>query len=149
MLVLVMRHAEAADFRPGRADRDRPLTENGRAQAAAVGAWLAERGVRIDHALVSSALRTRETYAEVAAGRPVEFVDGLYNADPETIRQAIDEAPEGIETLLVVAHNPGVHALAYDLVGAAAPWLSRGFPTASLVAVDWETQELRFARPGH
>ncbi|GAB3622427.1 histidine phosphatase family protein [Mariniluteicoccus endophyticus] len=138
-LLILMRHAQAADYAPGRGDRERPLTDRGHDQARAVGRFLAQQRVRVDHALVSGALRTRQTAADLALGDVVEHVDGLYNADPDTIRQAISEAPEEARTLLVVAHNPGIHQTVLDLGDLSghpeAQRLAYSFPTASLVGL--------------
>lgn len=143
-LLVLMRHAEAADFVPGRPDRDRPLTDRGHAQAREASARLS--GLGLDQTLVSSALRTRETASDLGLSCPVEPVDRLYNADPDTLREVIADAyavaPDA--ALLVVAHNPGIHQLALELAGldlagpGAGPHgarLAHSFPTATAVGL--------------
>ena len=84
--IVVMRHAKAEQAGP--TDFDRPLADRGHQDAEAAGAWLAEQGFEPDHALVSAALRTGETWAGVAAGAGWELdpdLDrGLYAADTDT-----------------------------------------------------------------
>ena len=65
-LVLV-RHAKASSDDPRLADAERPLTDRGRRDAAAVGRWLAARDLRPDLVLCSTSLRTRQTWAAALA----------------------------------------------------------------------------------
>ena len=82
-----MRHAKAESW--GESDHERRLAERGDADAAAAGRWLAEQGFVPDHALVSSAASTQDTWDALSAGAraghvaPV-FDDGLYSAGPDT-----------------------------------------------------------------
>ena len=52
-VIIVMRHAKAEQTGP--TDLERPLSPQGREDAAAAGAWLADRGVVPGAALVSAA----------------------------------------------------------------------------------------------
>ena len=62
--LVVMRHSKAESTAPS--DHERALASRGRADAAAAGMWLAEQGITPDAALVSDAMRTRQTWAQVA-----------------------------------------------------------------------------------
>lgn len=136
-LLVLMRHAEAADPVPGRPDRERPLTARGHAQAREAAELLA--GLGIEHALVSSALRTRQTAADLGLGCPVEHLADLYNADSEAILRAVAEAPEEARALLVLAHNPGIHQAVLELADLGADPRARqlavSFPTATAVGL--------------
>ena len=60
-LLLLMRHAHAVEYAPGKTDFERPLSDTGRSQATQAGAYLLEQRV-IPHAMVcSAALRAAET----------------------------------------------------------------------------------------
>ena len=61
-----MRHAKAEQVGPS--DFERALSGRGVADAVAGGGWLAELGISPDLALVSAALRTRQTWEAVADG---------------------------------------------------------------------------------
>jgi phosphohistidine phosphatase len=91
---------------------------------------------------LSTAARTRQTAAlAVADLDPValEPEPWLYRATPEEVIARLTEIPEDPEGVMVVGHNPTVHALAFLLTGDSR--LSVGFPTATLAtisfAVDW------------
>lgn len=137
--LIVMRHAQAGRALAGGSDRDRPLTEQGVAEARAVGRWLAERRWVPDTACISPSRRTRQTWDEASAGfdeADVTCDEDLYDADTDTLRRAVHQAADHARTLLLMGHNPGVHALCLDLLaesGASAEIdrLQHGFPPAS------------------
>ena len=60
----MVRHAKAEPF--GASDHERRLTDRGRAAAREAGEHLRLAGLEPDVVLVSSATRTRETWAELA-----------------------------------------------------------------------------------
>lgn len=145
--LILMRHAQAEASSPSGGDEARPLSAVGRGEALLMGRALAERGLKPDLALVSSAVRTRQTWEQMhdALGDvEVREEPRLYNAPAEILRRFIEDSEEQAGCLLVLAHNPGVHVLAGDYLteSAASPAilerLSGGFPTgaAALFAVD-------------
>jgi phosphohistidine phosphatase len=140
--LILLRHAKAESEAPSGDDFDRPLAPRGLREARAVGAQLVELGLKPDLALVSPALRTRETWELVEAavgGAEVCFDPALYNAEAGAIRR-IAEKHDG--TVMVVAHNPGLQELAVRLLrdGAApASFLAqaqRHFPPAAVAVFD-------------
>ncbi|MGZ4456179.1 MAG: SixA phosphatase family protein [Nocardioides sp.] len=143
-VVVVMRHAKAEESGP--TDAERELAERGRADAAAAGRWLAERGVEPEHAWVSAATRTRQTYAAVAtaAGWSLDpSVDrGLYAAGPETALDLIRATPDDARTLVVVGHNPTMAYLAAMLDDGegdedAAGEMAAGYPTSAVTVLEY------------
>ena len=134
-LLVVLRHGRAESF--AEQDHARRLTERGRRDVAALGEWLARTGVRPDLALVSSVLRTRETWELVAAALPVQpeaqVGDDLYTASADTVLDAVRRVPEDVRTLVYVGHNPTAASLAQALEDGepemeAFVALSHGFP---------------------
>jgi phosphohistidine phosphatase len=142
--LIILRHAKAERAVPGMRDYDRPLAERGRQDASKAGAYLAQHGLAPDHALVSGAKRTRETWALVAAAMsPTPFVkydERLYDARAEAILQVIREAPVEAHSVCVVGHNPGLHQLCLLMVGGGSgetrDSLAEGLPTSGLVVID-------------
>jgi len=136
--LVVMRHAKAEQAGP--TDFERPLAARGRDDAAAAGAWLSAEGLSPDHALVSAAVRTQQTWEAVAAGAgwslAPDFDRGLYAAGPETALDLVRLVPSEVATLVVIGHNPTMAVLAQVLddgsgdpsVGAS---MAGDFPTSA------------------
>jgi phosphohistidine phosphatase len=143
--LILFRHAKAEGDSPSGDDFDRPLAPRGRREARAMGEQLCALGYRPDLALVSPALRTRETWEiaeESLTGAEVRFEPSLYNAECGAIRRLAETAGEGRGTVVVVGHNPGLQELAVRLLaeGAApAAFLARAqrhFPPAAAAVFD-------------
>lgn len=143
--LILMRHARAASAPQGGEDIDRVLTADGRADALLIGKALAKADLAPSRALVSAATRTRQTWDAVAKAFPgaaARFTDGLYNADSARLLSLAQEMAdeESDETVMILGHNPGIHAVAVQLLNlaGAAPStiarMERGFPTATAVA---------------
>ena len=142
--LLFLRHATAERTRPGAPDHERPLSEAGRADAAAIGEAMAERGERPDLVLCSTSQRTRQTWdilhSEVAEAPEPRFLRELYDAGDylAIIRRNAGAAA----SLLLIGHNPTVHEaamlLAESLHGADGAALKQRFPTAALAILDFD-----------
>lgn len=144
--LVLLRHAKAE---PGGAlaDELRPLSMEGRRQCAEVAAQLRGGAGVPERVLVSSAVRTRQTWELVrgalAVGTPadVEVTDRLYDAGPGEVLDVVAAVDEHVRTLLVVGHEPAVSAVASLLAGAdgdaaALTQVRAGLPTAGLAVLD-------------
>ena len=93
--LLLLRHAKAERLQPGGEDHDRALADRGRNDARTLGTYLARHRFVPDRALVSTAVRTRETWTQVATAfskKPsVHFEERLYDASPQMIVHVIQE----------------------------------------------------------
>ncbi len=132
--LLLLRHARAE---PGEADdHGRDLDARGRRDADALGREMRRLGLVPQHVLLSTALRTRRTAELLGAFDPapsIRTMDTLYLAGPGALLSALQAVPDEIGTLLLVGHNPGLHALALHLAGPHAPQALRdGLPTCAL-----------------
>ncbi len=142
--LLLLRHSKAEKGRPGERDFDRPLAGRGREHAPQVGAYLAKHAA-IDLALVSPAVRTRETWALVAAelaGTPkVAFEQRIYDAAPGTLLAIVRDTKRSVRNLLMVGHNPGLHEIATMLTATgdieSRQQLKEGLPTSGLVIIEF------------
>lgn len=144
-LVLV-RHAEAVAGTHGQHDQGRPLSDQGRDDARALGRWLREQGFGCDEVLCSPALRTRETMAGVAeAGCPeaeVQIEHRLYDGDSDDVLRVIRESTADANVVLVVAHSPGMPAAVSLLADGegdddAHEELSHGFPPGAAAVLSY------------
>jgi len=142
----LLRHAKSSWGDPSLADHDRPLNDRGRQAAPMMGAFLREGGHLPDFVLCSTAARTRQTLAAVLEELDVEPAidwDGdLYLAGPNEMLNLLQAVPDTVESVLMVAHNPGTAVLADALCAqgeAVTLNLMRiKFPTAGLAIIDLE-----------
>jgi phosphohistidine phosphatase len=132
---VLLRHAKAG-WPEGVPDRRRPLTGRGRRDAAAAGRWLRAHVDRLDAVACSTAERTRETWALVAAelADPPEptFDDAIYGAPPDALLGVVGDLPDDVGTALLVGHNPGLQEVVGLLSGEEA-----GMRTASVAVLTW------------
>ena len=138
--LLLVRHSKS-DYPPGVPDHDRPLNGRGRGDAESLGRWLTDSQSLTEgtSVLVSSALRTQQTWALAGGSRECVTECQLYEAQPETIIRLIQSTPVTIGTLIVLAHNPGVMAAAMILTGnRESPvyhLLGEKFPTSAVAVL--------------
>lgn len=154
--LMLLRHAKSDWSVAGQSDHERGLALRGETAAPLMGRYMASQGLVPDHAIVSTAVRTRETWQLVAEAfpqkPPTTFEQRIYEAAPEAIIAAIKEAPISAKTLLVVGHNPGFHETAHLLVGSgdkkARAKLLAKFPTAALAVIDFDIANWSAIKPG-
>jgi phosphohistidine phosphatase len=138
--LILLRHAKTETVAASGDDFDRALTPRGQADAARMGQLLMDEGLKPDLALVSAGVRARQTW-EILRGAfgevEAEVLPALYLASAERLRELIEDREARAGTLLVVAHNPGIHDLALRLLregSASASQMAKvqnGFPTAT------------------
>ncbi|TYR32843.1 histidine phosphatase family protein [Mesorhizobium microcysteis] len=155
--LLLMRHAKSDWADAALDDFDRPIAERGRLAAPLMGREIARRGWAPDAALVSSAIRTRQTWELVAAQLPrsvaVNYDRTIYEAPARRILDAVRKTPEAVTTLLVIGHNPGLEDLSVLLAGPesdrdALARLTGKFPTAGLACFAFGGPWARLERGG-
>ena len=156
--LLLLRHAKAE----GQAadDRQRALVDRGKKDAARMGRFLREERYAPDLVLCSDSKRTRETLdlllPELGAKPQVQFLHELYLAEPELILAVIRGAPDKIDAVMVVGHNPGLEQCA--LVLASVPLekklrkrydtMDEKFPTCALAVIDFGASKWSNVRAG-
>ncbi|WP_052027114.1 SixA phosphatase family protein [Rhodovulum sp. PH10] len=146
--LILLRHAKADPAAAGQTDHARKLAPRGLASAEVVGAYMARHHLVPDRVLCSTAQRTRETWAGVAAAfspaPEVVFERRLYGAEADKILAAVAGQPDEAETVMVVGHNPGLHVLATRLIAAgdveSREALREKLPTAGLVVIDFAVE---------
>ncbi len=141
----LLRHAKAQREIPDGGDHARALAPRGQRAALLMGEYLRQQRVLPDLVLVSGARRTRETWDHVglrlAAGEgvTVSFEDRAYLAGPDGLLALLAETGDDVEYLMVIGHNPDLHALAAGLARTGDPArlarLRDYFPTAAYCAV--------------
>jgi len=137
----LLRHAKSSWSDPALPDRERPLAPRGRRDAKRVAEHLVRLGVEPGLVLCSAAVRTRETLQLVrpalGATTSVVLEDELYAAAADTLLERLRAVPDGVASVLLIGHNPGLQDLALLLASAGeelAP-LEAKFPTAALATL--------------
>ena len=150
--LLLLRHAKSSWDEPRLADHDRPLSGRGRRAARALRDHLTESDALPELVLCSSAMRTVETLDGIRAALPpgttIEIEAALYAADVDDLLARLRRVSEGVGSVMMIGHNPGLEDLATLLVGggdaAARAGMEAKFPTAALahLSVDGRWHEL-------
>jgi len=138
--LILFRHGKAEHHSQSGQDFDRGLTPRGERESRAMGETLAEMGFSPDLAMVSTAARTRATWAAASPAFPKAraiFEDVLYHAEAGDVRRMAETAGPDVKTVMMVGHNPGLQELTVQMLregGADASLISRAlnqFPTAT------------------
>jgi phosphohistidine phosphatase len=151
MLTLsLLRHAKSSWADRELKDRERPLAKRGTKAAGAMGAFIAKQGLRPDLVLCSGSVRTRATLALVLPelGTPapqIVFDDVLYMATPAELLGRVQEVKNDAPHVMVIGHNPGMHALALELTGKGdrrdVEALATKFPTCGLAVLTFKARK--------
>ena len=145
LTLILLRHAKSNWNNPALADIERPLATRGMNDAPLMGKAMAERGIDPELVLCSSARRTRDTLDLVLPELKVEpkvvYDAALYHATPEAMLQMLRAIQPGTNRVMLVGHNPEIHAFALDLVGSGPKHfrdlLMTKYPTAGLAVINF------------
>jgi len=139
----LMRHAKSDWHSAAQTDFDRPLNNRGSKDALRMGQWLNDRGLKPERLLASPAQRARQTVLAVADKLDVKesdvvFDKELYLADRATLLNILRTIPDTTESVLLVAHNPGLDELVEWLASESPPLSGSGklMTTAAIAMFD-------------
>ena len=120
--LLIMRHAKSSWADSNATDHERTLNRRGLRDAPRMAQFVASQDCRPDFIASSTAQRAASTaslFAENCPGSteiPLHLVAEFYHASPQAYLDYIGSIRnEGIGTLMVVGHNPGLESLVYRL----------------------------------
>jgi len=158
--LMLLRHAKSSWDSPDLSDHERQLTKRGIKAATRIGRYIAENHLTPDLILCSDAIRARATLALVLAklepaSPDVIISDDLYLANPDQIQQTIRDNSGEARRILVVGHNPGLHALALSLLmdskDNSMTELAKKYSTAALAHLTFGVSAWSDIRPaiGH
>lgn len=143
--LFLLRHGKATKYQDDTTDFSRSLNKQGTAQVNQIGYILRESGVKIDHILSSSAVRTTET-TEIAnhflGCKSVVLDRQLYLADKNSILKKINSSGKG-KKVLYVGHNNGISDLASSLTNQQID-----LSTSELVEITFETDNWQLVSAG-
>jgi len=137
----LMRHAKSDWHSAAQADFERPLNSRGSKDALRMGQWLDAQGLRPQVMLASPAQRARQTVLAVAEtlgtkDNEVVFKQDLYLADRATLLNILRTISDTMDSVLLVAHNPGLDELVEWLAPESPPLSESGkLMTTAAIAV--------------
>ncbi len=121
--LILIRHAKSdwSDFNAS--DYNRELNARGKRDATTIGQRLAKRGIQADAFIASTACRAKATTGLIIPSldfpeRDIQWENRLYLASPSTMKAAIRQTEIHVQTLILLAHNPGITELANQLARA-------------------------------
>ena len=132
--LLLMRHAKSDWSSPAATDFDRPLNARGEQDVPRMAGLLKASGLMPQSLLASPAARARQTAEGISTvlGIKPAFNPDLYLASLETLVETLQKQPTGLESIMLIGHNPGMAEL-FGLLGGGSSRL----PTAGLALIDF------------
>lgn len=109
--IFLLRHGKAES--PGRSDdHGRVLVARGLRDSMEVGRWMADREMTPDRVLISSAVRTQQSFERWRVGAQwsgnADTDLGLYLASGDEICNRIATLDDAQDSVLLIGHNPGL-----------------------------------------
>ena len=112
-----MRHAKSDWSDPGTSDFDRPISKRGRKNAKRIGQWMADNNYLPQKIISSPAKRARQTTELITMQlsrvnqEKIQYDDDLYLAGLDALMECIRIYKNNLNSLMLVAHNPGMEQL--------------------------------------
>ncbi len=155
-LIYLFRHAKSSWADPELRDFERPLAPRGERALEKMRHYMAFADVAPDLVLCSPAARTRQTLAGIlpALGEDVtvRFDRAMYMLGTRGLLNRLRQAPDDRTSVMLIGHNPGLHALALDLAGGgdekALAQMREKFPTGALATLVWRGRSWAEIGPG-
>ncbi len=140
----IIRHASAEDagnssmFR----DFDRELTSTGIIEAARMGKYLDQKGIKFDHVISSSAERAKAT-AKIFCEQlgfevdEIQLDEKLYGGGARSYLAALNALEVPCQQLALVGHNPDISFLA-EYLTRADMGIGNGMDKAGVIILEFE-----------
>jgi len=143
----IIRHAKSSWDSDAKSDFDRPLNKRGKRDAPLMGEVLKELDVMPDLILASSAKRTTMTALilaeKIGYDEEIVFEDDLYLASDSEIDGFIKRVDDSINSLFVIAHNPGVT----NFINRFTDDYISNLPTTGVFAIEFEVESWHDIKP--
>jgi phosphohistidine phosphatase len=141
----IMRHAKSDWAAAGSSDFDRPINKRGEKSAIRIGQWMSENNQLPKKVICSSAVRAKQTIELVLKQFTdnvikINYDKSLYLADLETLLETIQLYKEDVNSLMLVAHNPGLERLVHFL-SQESDNDYRSMTTANLVIFEFDNNQ--------
>jgi len=137
----LMRHAKSDWYSAASSDFDRPLNQRGAKDAIRMGQYLQQQNINPDLILSSPAERAKQTALAVVdvlgmKSEQIELNKDLYLADRSSLLRILQSVPNAADSVLLVAHNPGLDNLVEWLAPEPPPLSESGkLMTTAAIAI--------------
>lgn len=137
-----MRHAKSDWSGSDTKDFDRPINQRGKKSAVRIGQWMKENDFIPEKIISSPAERARQTTRLVVEqlsslnSEMIIYEKELYLADLDTLIEEIQLHKNDINSLMLVAHNPGLEQL-IGFLSSKSGSEYRSMTTANLVIFEY------------
>ena len=134
--LILVRHAKSDWGDASLSDFDRPLNERGKKDAPAMAKRLADKKIKVDAIISSTAKRAAKTANAFIDALDIKkkhafFTDELYLASPDTFYKVIAGIDDEYESIALFSHNEGITYFANQLTDARID----NIPTCGVFAV--------------
>lgn len=144
-MIYLLRHAKSGRADPNLRDFERPLSPRGERALEKMRRYLDFIEMKPDLVLCSSATRARQTLMGIlpAIGEDVSatFDPRIYRLGERGLLNRLRQLSDDLASVMVVGHNPGIHALALRLVGGGdtkdCGEIRESFPAGALATLIW------------
>ena len=140
--LIILRHAKSAWDTDAATDHDRPLNKRGRRDAPRIAAKLVELDWTPQWVISSDSMRTRQTWQRMEDSfddvEQVVFTRAFYHAGLGSVRTAVEDLADAVETVMVIGHNTGWEDAVAELVGEDERLTTCNAALLSVEASRWE-----------
>lgn len=154
--VYLLRHAKSSWVDETLDDFERPLAKRGRHAAEAMAHYVAKKAITPQQILCSPAKRTQQTLEclqdVLGAAVPTRFEKPIYMASAGTLLRRLRRVSDGLESVMLVGHNPGLEQLAGILAHggdlSAHRLINSGFTAGALAVIEADVEHWADLRQG-
>lgn len=139
----IIRHAKSSWNNPMLSDYDRPLNDRGERDAPMMGKRLKSLNIKPDIIISSTAKRAAQTAKKISKEidydiNTIKWVEKLYHCIPTVFEEVLYELDDDVESVFIVAHNPGITDFVNNLSSA---FQTNNMPTCGIVGAEFELRE--------
>jgi phosphohistidine phosphatase len=141
----IMRHAKSDWSGQNTSDFDRPINNRGQENAKLIGQWMMENDHLPEKIMSSPAFRARQTtdlvIEELGSHQvKVDYDNDLYLASIDILMECVQLYKNDVNSLMLVAHNPGLEQLVNELLIRSGNIAARGktMTTANLAIFEYK-----------
>ena len=141
--LVMIRHAKSSWSNPLQSDFERPLNDRGEHDAPMMGERLKAKNIIPDLIISSTAKRAKQTAKKIAKAlgydeSKIKMYDKLYHCISQVFEEVLYEVDDAVETVFIVAHNPGISSFVNELSGK---FHIDNMPTCGIVGARFEADE--------